>query len=320
MKFKEYRLVSGKLQLQPPTRATPKIDKVKINTWFDIEDAGASEIERLLSPLNLHPLMLSRCLDKVNTPGVISYGKAVLMEYPVAIDLEAAEPAYLTIILQSPLLITVRHSRIPALTDLLQNLSSAPASELAHLVQVVYLILDELTDLSVQRQTEVRDRISAMSVAMTRNDRAVVESDITSLQWQVDRLVSLIENQLYCVTGLNASDNELLQEKHRKAYLQDLVSEVEIAMRGANRLEARIKSLYDSYQMAGSARVDKRLRILTIISAITLPFALIAGLLGMNVGGLPWTKEPYGFIVVICLMVLIAAAELWYFWKKGWFE
>jgi len=72
--------------------------------------------------------------------------------------------------------------------------------------------------------------------------------------------------------------------------------------------------------MAGSARVEKRLRVLTIISVITLPFALIAGLLGMNVGGLPWTKTPYGFIIVICLMIFIAAAELWYFWKRGWFD
>ena len=242
------------------------------------------------------------------------------MEYPVAVELEAAEPAYLTIILQSPFLITIRHNKIPALTDLLQTLLSERTDEVAHLVQIVYMILDEMTDLSVQRQTDIRDRISAVSMTAAKNEGSMRESDITSLQWQVDKLVSLVENQLYCVTALNASDNELLQEKHRRAYLQDLVSEVEIAMRGANRLESRIKSLYDSYQMAGSARVEKRIRILTIISAITLPFALIAGLLGMNVGGLPWREAPYGFVLVICLMVLIAAAELWYFWKKGWFD
>jgi zinc transporter len=202
----------------------------------------------------------------------------------------------------------------------LLSLSSDHAPELDHLVQAVYLVLDEMTDLSVQAETELRDSISAMSKAMAGDAGTVRENDLSSLRWQVDKLVSLIENQLYCVTGLNASDNESLQETHRRAYLQDLVSEVEIASRGVNRLEARISSLYDSYQTAGSARVEKRLRILTIISVITLPFALIAGLLGMNVGGLPWTQEPRGFIIVICLMVFIAAAELWYFWRTGWFD
>jgi zinc transporter len=95
---------------------------------------------------------------------------------------------------------------------------------------------------------------------------------------------------------------------------------VEIAQRGIYRLEARVNDLHAYYQMAGSDRVEKRLRILTIVSAITLPLGLIAGLLGMNVGGLPGTMVPYGFTIVISLMVAIAATELWYFKRKGWFD
>jgi len=66
--------------------------------------------------------------------------------------------------------------------------------------------------------------------------------------------------------------------------------------------------------------VEKRLRILTIVSAITLPFGLIAGLLGMNVGGVPATKDPQGFIMVILLMGVIGVLELWYFKRKGWLD
>ena len=136
------------------------------------------------------------------------------------------------------------------------------------------------------------------------------------MRWQVEKLISLIENQLYCVTGLDSSDNEALKEPHRKAYLQDLLSELEIAQRGIHRLETRVNGLYDSYQAMGSSRVEKRLRILTIISAITLPFSLIAGLLGMNVGGLPATQDPQGFIIVIILMIVIGAVEVVVFQKE----
>ena len=41
---------------------------------------------------------------------------------------------------------------------------------------------------------------------------------------------------------------------------------------------------------------------------------------GMNVGGLPGTTAPYGFIGVVGLMVVIGAAEVWYFKRKGWFD
>jgi len=35
---------------------------------------------------------------------------------------------------------------------------------------------------------------------------------------------------------------------------------------------------------------------------------------------LPGIQEPYGFVIVIGLMLAIAAAELWYFKRKGWFD
>jgi zinc transporter len=72
--------------------------------------------------------------------------------------------------------------------------------------------------------------------------------------------------------------------------------------------------------MLGSDRVERRLRLLTIVSAITLPLGLIAGLLGMNVGGIPGTSLPAAFIIVVALMAVIAVAEYLYFKWKGWLE
>jgi len=321
LKINWYLISSGRLQEQPTPTGWPTDDISQLGeSWFDVEDAKPEELRRFLAPLDLHPVMINRCLDSANTPGVISYDRTVLLEFPAAPNLKTMDPSYLTIILQTPVLITIRTGPMPAIKELINNLAAEKIPSLSHLVQIVYLILDDLTDLSVQAETEVRDQIQNMAKTMADNLGNVDAGDLTNLRWQVDKLISLIENQLYCVTGLNASDNKALQEPHRKAYIQDLVSEVEIAQRGILRLEARVNGLYDSYQTVGSSRVEKRLRILTIVSAITLPFSLIAGLLGMNVGGLPATQDPNGFIIVISLMTVIGAVELWYFKRKGWLD
>lgn len=321
MRINWYSLSSGKLQKQPDPQGWPAGEPGQLGeSWFDIEDAGPEELRQFLAPLDIHPLMLARCLDLAVVPGVISYGPAVLLEYPAALDGEAEGQAYLTFVLRSPVLVTIRHGRMPGLNDLIQSLVAEKAPSLSHLVQILYLVLDDLTDLSVQAETEVRDQILRLAKTLIEDPGAVHAGDLTKLRWQVDKLVSLVENQLYCIAGLNASDNEALQEPHRKAYIQDLLSEVEIAQRGIYRLETRVNDLHAYYQMAGSDRVEKRLRILTIVSAITLPLGLIAGLLGMNVGGLPGARFPHGFILVVVLMAAIAAAELWYFKRKGWFD
>ena len=321
MRINWYLLSSGKLQKQPAPQGWPTGDPGQLGeSWFDIEDAGPEELRQFLAPLNIHPLMLARCLDLAVVPGVISYGPAVLLEYPAAFDREAEDQAYLTLVLQSPALVTIRHGRIPGFDDFVQSLVAEGAPSLSHLVQILYLILDDVTDLSVQAETEVRDEILRVAKILNEDPGSVHAGDLTKLRRQVDKLVSLVENQLYSIAGLNASDNEALREPHRKAYIQDLASEVEIAQRGIYRLETRVNDLHAYYQMASSDRVEKRLRILTIVSAIILPLGLIAGLLGMNVGGLPGAKLPYGFIAVIVLMAAIAGAELWYFKRKGWFD
>jgi Mg2+ and Co2+ transporter CorA len=321
MKINCYLISSGRLREQQPLTnwSTAEVSKLG-ESWFDIEDAKPEEILNFLAPLELHPVMIKRCSDSTSTPGVMSYDRAILLEFPVALNLDSLDPTYVTIILQGPVLITIRSCPMPSIKELVSDIVAEKIPSISHLIQIVYLILDELTDLSVQAETEARDKTLNIAKTLVDNPAKFEARDLANLRWQVEKLISLIENQLYCVTGLDSSDNEALVDPHRKAYVKDLLSELEIAQMGIQRLETRVNGLYDSYQAMGSSRVEKRLRILTIISAITLPFSLIAGLLGMNVGGLPATQDPQGFIIVIILMAVIGVVELWYFKRKGWMD
>jgi magnesium transporter len=321
MRVKWYQLSIGKLQELPaPNGKFPDFLGGPGENWIDIQEASPEELGKFLETFNLHPLQLKRCLDSVNDPGVVSFGRSVLMEYPAAFDREAAAPAYLTILLQEPALVMVRHGAIPALDDLIHSLTTESAPPLHHLPQIIYMILDQFADLNVEAQVAIRDQILQLSNTLAEKPGEVSTSDLSRLRAQVENLVSLVENQLYCISGLNACDNEALQDPHRKAFIQDLLSEMEIAQRGVYRLEARVKDLYNDYQVAGSELVEKRLRLLTIVSAITLPLGLVAGLLGMNVGGLPGTTIRSGFLIVIGIMALIVVVEYWYFKRKGWFD
>jgi Mg2+ and Co2+ transporter CorA len=321
MKVNWYLLKSGKLQKQETDFVWPIGDFKQLGeTWLDVEESQPDELRQLLAPLQLHPLQLMHCLDKDTDPGVLAFNDSMMMEYPAAFDRESPEPAYLTIILRDSMLVTVRHGLMPTMDDLIQSLTIEIEPSIQHIPQIIYQILDEFADLNVDAQIEIRDQIQRMAKTLSENPNAVDAKDLSQLRWQVGNLISLLENQLYCVSRLSAADIKALQEPHRKAYIQDLVSEAEIAQRGTYRLETRINDLYRDYQMLGSDRVEKRLRLLTIVSAITLPLGLVAGLLGMNVGGVPGINMPTGFFVVVALMAGIALIQYWYFKKMGWFD
>jgi magnesium transporter len=68
-------------------------------------------------------------------------------------------------------------------------------------------------------------------------------------------------------------------------------------------------------------RLNRILRILTIISAVALPFLVISGVYGMNIhlpGGLTGGGYQTATLVVLT-MFLISGGMLYYFRKRHWF-
>lgn len=323
LKIKLYVLDSGRLreELVPVIWTTQDLNRYGY-AWFDIDESEPEPVEmrRFLTPLGLHPLLLDHCVGKKNSPGVISYESEILVEVPASFDRLVADPVYLRLFLRPNLLVTIRTGPMPSLDDLIRGMIAENGPEDHHLPNIVFMILDDLADLNVRAQIEVRDEISRMAKALVEDARTITSADLTQLRQQIDTLVSLTENQSYSMAGLSATDNKTLQDSHQKAYLQDLVSEAEIAQRGVYRLESRLNDLNAYYQMASSDRVDRRLRMLTILSVITLPLGIIAGLLGMNVGGVPGLTNPNAFAGVVISMIILTAVELWFFKRGGWLE
>ena len=91
-------------------------------------------------------------------------------------------------------------------------------------------------------------------------------------------------------------------------------------------------SLMDVYLSLMSNRMNEIMKFLTIISAIFIPLTFIAGVYGMNFAyqdpktgeilknNMPELYAPNAYIYVLLVMFLIAAFQIWYFVKKGWFK
>ena len=58
-------------------------------------------------------------------------------------------------------------------------------------------------------------------------------------------------------------------------------------------------------------RMNKTMYLLTIVSALLLPPALITGLFGINVGGMPGVENSQAFTIIAVAIPLLAAIEFW---------
>jgi magnesium transporter len=85
-------------------------------------------------------------------------------------------------------------------------------------------------------------------------------------------------------------------------------------------LKQILDGISNMYYAAQGQRMNKIMKVLTVISAIFIPLTFIAGVYGMNFENMPELKWSLGYFAIISLMVTLAAALFFYFWKKKWFD
>ena len=90
--------------------------------------------------------------------------------------------------------------------------------------------------------------------------------------------------------------------------------------RMAGRLEKRVGDLRQRYDAHQQEKINHRLAVLTIISAVFLPLTLIAGIWGMNFEGMPELSHPHAYYIALALMACLGGGLLWYFRRRGWFD
>jgi len=67
-----------------------------------------------------------------------------------------------------------------------------------------------------------------------------------------------------------------------------------------------------------SEQMNKTMYVLSIVAGIFLPLGLLTGLLGINVGGIPGTENPWAFTAFCVLLVGIAGGQVWFFKRMRW--
>ena len=91
--------------------------------------------------------------------------------------------------------------------------------------------------------------------------------------------------------------------------------------RMAEELEAvreRAALLHEQLTDLRAEQVDQRALVIAIVAFIFLPLTFITGLLGMNVEGIPYAREPWAFWGVVAFCVLVGLAVLAWFLRRHW--
>ncbi|MET0209723.1 MAG: transporter, partial [Burkholderiaceae bacterium] len=81
-------------------------------------------------------------------------------------------------------------------------------------------------------------------------------------------------------------------------------------------LQERIKLLQEEIAAQVNEENNRSLFVLTIVTVLALPINIIAGLFGMNVGGVPLAEHHHGFWIVVAIVVSFTVIAGWVAFRK----
>jgi zinc transporter len=94
--------------------------------------------------------------------------------------------------------------------------------------------------------------------------------------------------------------------------LRGSTEEFSVALRDMSALQERIKLLQEEIAAQVNEENNRSLFVLTVVTVMALPINIVAGLLGMNVGGIPLAQHAHGFWIVLGVIAGVTSLVAWW--------
>jgi len=103
---------------------------------------------------------------------------------------------------------------------------------------------------------------------------------------------------------------------HDLEELRQATEEFTLIIRDVSELQERIKLLQEEIAAQLGEQTNRSLFTLTVVTVLALPINIVAGLLGMNVGGIPLAQDPHGFFVIVAIIVTFTVLAGWLAFRR----
>ena len=211
--------------------------------------------------------------------------------------------------------ITTRKRRLLSIQDILAELNAGhgPCSiselvgsitqKLTSRMQSVIDTLDETLDEFEEEIDEPSKKFDNQGLSQLRRQTIALKR---YLKPQKEALSLMVNNHYSWLLNedkakLNETTNLLIR------YLEELDSAIE-----------RAQIIQQTITNQVSEQLNQRMYVMSVVAALFLPLGFLTGLLGVNVGGIPGTENPYAFSAFVIFLIVLTGGIGVYFKNKKW--
>ncbi len=288
--------------------------------WVDIDGESHEADEALLSRFAIHPLAIQDALRPRHPPKLERFSDHIFVllrgldAKTSGIDFGVIQ---LSMFIGDRFLLT-RHSAPSVsanwLFDEVQRdtniMNEGPGS-------LAIRLSNRLARRYVEILLELEPRLDEIEEQMFRQPDDTLLAELTGYKSQLRKLTRIASYHEQIALRLRDVDDTLIGAALSHETI-DLYEQIERTRSLANLHYQICSDLTDGYLGMSSHQLNRVMQILTIITVIFVPLTFLAGIYGMNFQNMPELSTSSGYFVVIAIMVVIAAVQLFYFRRRRW--
>jgi magnesium transporter len=293
-------------------------------TWINLIDPSPEDVQQLatLYP-NFHPLNLQACLTELEFPKLDHHDDYIFLvvQFPYwDAGEQVSRPAEVDIFISNGLLITSHRNELKPLREMFETAQKDEQARIRWMDHgaspLLYQLMNSLVDYCYPIVQRVHQNLNLVDERIFHDKPRHLLQEVAFVRRDIISLRSILNPQREVVGGLIRGNWPFIHED-LDPYWGDINDHLSQLCSLLDQYSEVVNGLADTIDTLASHRIDDVVRVLTIVTVLTLPVTVLSTIFSMNVR-LPFGAHPMLFFLVLGLGIGLTGFLLWFLRKQKW--
>jgi zinc transporter len=294
------------------------IDRTDKILWVHFDYSSKEAIEWITNKSNIDSVAIDALLTEETRPRTTVLGEALLIALRgVNLNPNSKPEDMISIRLYiSPyMIISTRKRNLLSVSEIIEDLKNGigPKSSSEFLVQLTLRVTDRMDNVI----DEIQDRTDFLEENLIDSTNTECRSEILSIRRETIVLKRYLTPQKEALIKLYNEKISWIDE-YQRIELRETNDQLMRHIEELDTIRDKVILIQEELANSMSEQMNRKMYVLSIISAIFLPLTFLTGLLGINIGGIPGAHDENAFLVFSILLVMVVTIQFIIFKKKKW--
>jgi magnesium transporter len=292
-------------------------------TWVQMVGLQDTNIlEELGTVFGLHPLTLEDILNTDQRPKMEDFGEYIYVVlktfYSAGDQRDDIVPEQISIVLGAGFVISFQERESDLFKSVIERVMAGKGRlRKSGADYLTYSLVDTIVDHYFGILETLGEKIEVTEEALIKDPSTATLQAIQHLKRKMLFLRKSVWPLRETINSLGRTESPLIHESS-SIYFKDIYDHTIQVIDTIETFRDMLSGMLDIYLSSISNRMNEIMKMLTIIATIFMPLTFLAGVYGMNFKYMPELEWPWGYFMVLAIMITIAVLMLFYFRKRKW--